>query len=232
MRDLRLRSGREGNTTLPILAIIGAILALVGAWFLYQSTADSTKKMENSNTPINRNVAVNTNTVTNLNTAVNTNVAKNTNPATAAMKDWATYTNNDFNYSVQYPSTYSELGEGESVRLLMTMIGEDGSAGSVNIISSAGPSDGLSLSFTELDNLSFAWARGGFSATLPTGLSNKRTVRLGENTFTAVDVENADASQVNYYLVDGQTVYQIGDMRIAGGGSDNTNIIGTFTLTK
>jgi hypothetical protein len=115
--DVAQGSGRAGNTLIPVVAIIFAVLA--AAAVVYFGFVQELGKNENANvnsvvvTNKNVNAAVNTNSVANANVVVNTNVPVNTNQATNTntvvdpTAGWKTYTNTSIGYTVKYPPTWN-----------------------------------------------------------------------------------------------------------------------------
>lgn len=79
------------NNPTPWIIIIILIILGIGAYFLFFQ-----EKGINTN---NANATTNTNTVVNLNTNTNTNTNIDT-------SDWKTYTNTQYNFSIQYPNDF------------------------------------------------------------------------------------------------------------------------------
>lgn len=98
---------KKGFAYLPLVVIIASVLAVgTVAYFAFQKPAAKT----NVNSSVNLNIAVQNTNVgdQNRNTAIsNTNVSVITNTTVDVTKDWKTYTNTTYSYSIKYPSAWS-----------------------------------------------------------------------------------------------------------------------------
>lgn len=195
---------QKGFVWAPALIMIGVILVSgTAAYLLIQ--ASNTNQTENSNANI---VVMNQ-------TDGNTNAVNNSNTAS-----WQTYSDTNNKYSIQYPSNYTRLGEGELVQFISNNVSSENLEG-VNI-----------LIHIRDDSDASRWARGGFTAPLPTGYSNVRTVKIGENVFTAADEEGNNLKTVHYFISNGMTLFEISDSSTNKEESEATSIISTFAFTK
>lgn len=182
--------------------MIGVVFVTgVAAYLLIQ--ADDTSQSGNSKT----------NSTTGNQTENNTNIIKNINT-----KGWQSYVDSNYKYSIQYPSSYTMLGEGELVRFIS------------NEVSSENLDGVIILLHTRNDSDVSRWARAGFSGPLPAGYSNVRTVTIGDNSFTAADEVGEKGTITRYFIIRNAIVYEISESFPRKEKSDSISIISTFVF--
>ncbi len=151
---------------------------------------------------------------------------------TVATKDWKTYTNATYGYSIKYPDDYTPSGTAKFYTFQKGKLAGD-------------PTHRITVYALTPANKSSAgenwydWAIAGFPAdnsTVARLSENKRQETYGGNTYTVVNYDAASGwnGAPLYYLIKGTTVYVISDWRAAGGGDDAVvrNMLTAFTATK
>ncbi len=253
MRNLRLRSGREGN----IFPIALMAFALVGFLFVLDYSISGGKWPWSPDTPTkNSNAArgsINFNAriicvqdvkkcsdgnsiyreppacefaacpEKNKNITINVNEAIKTNTVASSTAGWKTYTS-DKGWSMQYPPTYEQS----------IIAGFAFPASVVKIVDATGGSD---VQIEELPNNSanrttYTWQASSFSEPFPAGYSDKHEVHLGNLSATRFSVSVSGQTVYYYFVRTTTTMWQIRDRRIGSGGQANESIIKTFTFTK
>ncbi len=104
----------KGIAIVPIVVIIAAVLAFSATGYFFYSTFKNTNESADSGTVVvnvNTNSAAvaneNTNAVVNANVNTNSNVNGNVNASTDATKDWKTYDDTKYDFSVRYPLSWN-----------------------------------------------------------------------------------------------------------------------------
>lgn len=215
----------KGIAALPVLAIIGAVVALAVGWFLYQTTAEITRTVGETNTAINRNVAVNTNTSLDVNTAVNTNVATNTNTSAAATSGWKTYTNTKQGFSIRVPDTWVHRSEMDGSPIPIT----DGDEAMTNF-SEPGTAAVHHLTVQIEDRTVGTIVHTGTIAywKMTSTIAKEESTKI--NGITFLKIMPANGTEVYYLLEHGTHFYIIAQW----GGEDKeaSDIIDTFALLQ
>lgn len=98
----------KGFIALVIVILISVMaVGLVGAaWYYEANKNDTVIEKTNTVSPVNTNISTNTNTITNTLTNTTTNTVVNTNTAGVDTSDWQTYENEEYGYSIQFPSDW------------------------------------------------------------------------------------------------------------------------------
>lgn len=224
---------RASVPLIPVIVVFLSIAAFLAV--MYYGLPTAKKKVATLNT----NVVVKSNTNTTVD--ANTNTVFNTNTTTDATKDWKTYTNSAFSYSIKYPPSYTPTEKdttGTTTPEHVTFYqGSTRSKSKADIvIYTLTTSNKNSDSFGGEGASWYDWAISGF----PDHESdNKRQETYGGKIFTVVNFDPASSWSGSpfYYYVSGTTVYIVVDIRRANNVEDNNvseihGMLATLTVTN
>lgn len=191
----------RGFAYLPAIFIVIALVAAAGVGYVLvtQPFSETTNK---SNSTIKSSAGTN---------------------ITDTPRDWNTYTDEEFVYSIGYPSDYVQKGSGSNLEITKTTISKTGVT----------PTDTHSVSLQIVDlrfgsDPFYESIKTGIPGIDPPGFTNRRRITLNENTFTAFDVE---LGRIDYVIVKGNFAFVITDKREGNeGDATNTKIIASLKL--
>lgn len=214
----------QRGSIIPVIAFLfgAAVVVTIFGYMLWPKESEIS-----SNTSIDMNKVA---AAKNANGNVNSNANANTNSTTDPAAGWKTYTNATHGYNIKYPKDYVPSGTTEKYKFQKGQLsGDTTHSVTVQVLTQANLSR-----FPEEEQGWYTWAINGFSSADKTH-ANKRTKKLGDNTFTVTDFDPASGVGllVDYYSINSGTVYILRDFRVGEHNvTTNETITSTFTFTK